>query len=161
MLLSSYAAWKIINLINLVDYTVRVYDQENFYDIKEEFGPEDGFMLAAGLTAYDSSPEDITDLSIGRLKFIKKIFSHSSRGIRFEDIETKFCNQTELLEGEETPSSDYFELADMTREHAQTYAPKMLCASNPADLTILGNYDAEEASNVMLVFEKCHSSWST
>ena len=92
LLLSSYAAWKIINLIKLIDYTVRVYDRENFFDIKEEFGPEDGFMLAAGLTAYDKSPDDITDLSIGRLKFIKKTFSHSLQGILFEDIETRVCN---------------------------------------------------------------------
>ena len=111
LLLSSYALWKLANLINRKDYTVRMYDQENFYDIKESFGPEDGFMLAAGLTAYDGNQEDITDLSIGRLRFIKKSFSYSEKGIQFKDVQTRPCNQTELLQGESTPSSGYFKLA--------------------------------------------------
>ena len=31
----------------------------------------------------------------------------------------------------------------------------MMCASDNEDLTLTGNYDSEEASNLMIVFEKC------
>ena len=57
---------------SLEDYKVQVNDQENFYSFKETFGTQDGFNIAAALTAYDGKPDDITDLSVGRLRFITK-----------------------------------------------------------------------------------------
>ena len=66
-----------------------------------------------------------------------------------------------MLEGSETPTSNFFELAEITKEDSQLYGPKMLCASDPADLSIYGNYDSEKASNLMIVFEKCDASWSS
>ena len=49
-----------------------VNDRENFYPFDSEFGAKDGFMVAAAITAFDGSSEDITDLSYGRLKFVMK-----------------------------------------------------------------------------------------
>lgn len=134
---------------------------ENYYSLDDDFGLQDDFMLAAALTAYDGSPEPITDLSIGRLRFIKKRFGRGISRVEFEDIETSFCNRTELLEGSLTPTSNFFELAEIIKEDSQLYGPKMLCASDPADLSIYGNYDSEKASNLMIVFEKCDASWSS
>ena len=36
----------------------------------------------------------------------------------------------------------------------------MICAKNPEDLNILGNYNTQKADNLMVVFELCDPSWS-
>ena len=111
--LTTYATWKIIGLFSQVDYKVQVHEQENFYDMEEVFGYKDGFMVAAGLTAYDGNSQDITDPSIGRLKFVKKSFGWTdTERVEFRDVETQVCNQKELLEGGDTASSHFYELAE-------------------------------------------------
>lgn len=73
-----------------------MHDQENFYKFTEEFKVNDGFMLAAALTAYDGNSTDITDHSIGRLKFTRKTWDGSdpvNGALKFEDIETVPCQQ--------------------------------------------------------------------
>ena len=51
------------------------------------------------------------------------------------------CDQKELLEGEETESSYFYELSEQTAVDAKTYGAKMICAKNPEDLSIMGNYN--------------------
>lgn len=51
-----------------------MHEVEDYFSIDEYFGYEDGFMMAAAVTGFDGSPDDITDLSIGRLRFVRKSF---------------------------------------------------------------------------------------
>ena len=83
-------------MTNFADYQVRVHEKSNFYEIEDGFGYEDGFMIAAAVTAFDGSAEDITDLSIGRLRFVMKSFDSSrAENLRqFIDIETGPCDGT-------------------------------------------------------------------
>lgn len=48
-----YASWKLLTMFTKTDYKVQVYDLESFYDYEAYFGVDDGFIVAAALTAYD------------------------------------------------------------------------------------------------------------
>ena len=71
-LLCFFAGYKLDGLMNFSDYKVQVHETDFYYDLKEPFGTLDGFAVAAAVTSYDGSPLDITDPSIGELKFIAK-----------------------------------------------------------------------------------------
>ena len=42
----------------------------------------------------------------------------------------------------------------------KTYGPKMLCPAEVDKLNLIGNYNTQKANNLMIVFERCHESWS-
>lgn len=57
------------------DYKIQELEKKFFYDASDEFTfDESQFMVAAAITAYDGSSEDITDLEVGELKFYMKRF---------------------------------------------------------------------------------------
>ena len=154
-----YAGWKLVTMFSQEDYKVQVNEQTNFYDYKQTFGIEDGFNFAAALTAYDGSSEDITDLSVGRMKFVTKNWdSEDPKMETFADLESEPCDQEKLLNGG-TNGSEYFKLDESTANDSRVYAPKMLCPVNLQKDKLQGNYNTQKAKNIMIVFEKCDSSW--
>ena len=91
-----YAVFKFNSLVNRNDYKVQVYSQENFFEAKDEFTYETGFTLAAGITSYDGNPDDITDPSIGEVKFYMKSFGSGLFTDPFVELETRRCEKDEL-----------------------------------------------------------------
>ena len=78
-------------MFSQAEYRVQAHDQENYYSFKDQLDIDAGFMLAAAVTAYDGNSEDITDPSIGRLKFVKKTWDGSDAengNLRFTEILT-------------------------------------------------------------------------
>ena len=67
----------VIDLYSNENYVIRVHEVEDYFEIDDSFGFEDGFIVAAAVTAFDGSSDDLTDLSIGRLKFVRKSFDSS------------------------------------------------------------------------------------
>ena len=53
ILLSMYGIFKLLSLMNYSDYNVQVSSKENYYVSEDSFGFEAGYMMAAGLIAYD------------------------------------------------------------------------------------------------------------
>mmetsp|Transcript_24759 Transcript_24759/g.30942 ORF Transcript_24759/g.30942 Transcript_24759/m.30942 type:complete len:199 (-) Transcript_24759:1123-1719(-) len=137
VLMLFYAGWKLLAMFTLTDYIVRVHDQDNFYAFTEGFGVEDGFMVAAAVSSYDGSPEDITDLSIGRMKFVKKTWDGTDPikgALKFVDVNTEPCDQDKLFG--RTSDTRFYELATNSVDDAKNYAPKLLCAVNDDEIKI-------------------------
>ena len=92
----SYTSWKLLVMFEQTEFKIQAHDQENYYDFEEEFGTNEGFALAAAITSYDGSSEDITDYSIGRFIFVKKEWDGSDKTkkdkIDFKILETEPCN---------------------------------------------------------------------
>ena len=55
--LLTYASYKFQTLISYTDYKVQVADKENFYTDNDFFSYDDGYIFAAGLTAYDGKSD--------------------------------------------------------------------------------------------------------
>ena len=53
------AGYKLDTMISLADYKVQVHDLEEYYDSVAQFGTNDGFQVAAAVTKYDGSTEEI------------------------------------------------------------------------------------------------------
>ena len=76
IILIGYALYKIQELTVNLDYSIQIHEKKLFYDPADELTFEnDGFMIAAAITDYDGSAEDITDPEIGEVKFYRKTFN--------------------------------------------------------------------------------------
>ena len=118
-------------------------------------------MLAAGVTAYDNSSADITDPSIGQLKFIIKSFSPTGDIDLFTELETKTCPLEYFLIDNFDVKTPFFEFPSYSENDVKIYGPKMRCLTKPEQLSLWGNFDTSYASNLMIVFEKCSNSTSS
>ena len=67
-----YGVYKMTNLVTYSDYAIQMHTKEHFFNDTDAFGSEQEFWLAGGVTAWDGSSLDITDPSIGQVKFYKK-----------------------------------------------------------------------------------------
>ena len=74
-------------------------------------------------------------------------------------MEHEPCDQEKLLGGGKNGST-FFKLNKKTETDARIYAPKMLCPIDLQDNQLQGDYNAQKAKNLMVIFEKCHESWS-
>ena len=68
-LILGYGSYKIMDLVYYKDFKLLKFEKENFYDMREPFTNEDGLMIAAAITAYDSETEPIEDPEVGEIKF--------------------------------------------------------------------------------------------
>ena len=65
---------------------------ENEFDASHSFGAEHGFVVAAAITAFDGKAFNITDPTIGELKFYYKTWDlEADTGLLFNEIETRPC----------------------------------------------------------------------
>ena len=75
IILIAFAAYRLTALTTHSDYKIQVQDKKFFYGDGDEFTFEESrFMIAAAVTAYDGSGEDITDPEVGEVKFYMKRF---------------------------------------------------------------------------------------
>ena len=114
-------------------------------------------MLGAAVSAFDQSSEDITDLEIGEVKFIRKQWG-GDKPLEFEEIPTVPCRDTDYFgpSGEgDLEDAPFLPVKHEMKVFHKTYGPKLLCPKDLNDIEIKGNYDTSVASNLMIVFEKC------
>ena len=113
-------------------------------------------MVAAGIPvgpdgqAHTGIPEDI-----GALKFYRKTWSPGS-STDFYEIPTRPCTRADFDWGEDTDNSEalFFE-AEKSIMDLENHWRDMICPFDVDEMYGSGNYDASEAENVMVVFEKC------
>ena len=90
VLLIGYALYKIQELTVNQEYSIQIHDKKLYYDAADAFTFEDnGFVMAAAITAYDGSPDDITDPEVSEVKFYRKTFDKDS--IEFTELPTVPC----------------------------------------------------------------------
>ena len=56
---------------------------------------------------------------------------------------------------EDGDSSNFFPITDISANDMEKYGPKLKCVDFDANYKLLGNFNTEIASNLMVVFERC------
>ena len=81
-----FALVKLNVLVERTEYDVIVENFEYNFDRNNKFGLDDGFVIAAAITAYDSSEEPIEDERIGTIQFYLKRWV-GTKFFRFSKLE--------------------------------------------------------------------------
>ena len=152
--------YKFTTLINKDEYRVQLRTIENEFTLSQTFGSSDGFAIAAAVTSYDGSSEDITDPEIGEIKFYQKQWDVDApqKGVFFTELKTKICEQGDFndIDGTNSETSPFYPLNPQSFTDLRTYGVgKMRCLADLKELEMFGDYDTNKASNLMVVFEKC------
>ena len=122
VILLTYGSYKITRLSNLQDYKVQTYILEDHYASNATFGNADGFAIAAAITSYDGSNEDITDPEIGEIKFYLKTWDidQPEFGLRFVELENKVCQPEDFNFGnvtDEANVSAFYPVKDLSESY--------------------------------------------
>lgn len=93
-LMGFYSVYKMMTLFALADYRIMQATSDNYFDVLPGFSGDDGFSIAAGITAYDGSPDPIEDPEIGTLKIYLKYWGMPDlgEGFGFKELETELCD---------------------------------------------------------------------
>ena len=160
--LLTYGSYKITRLVNFEDYQVGMYTLEDHYAPNATFGSADGFVVAAAITAYDGSTEDITDPEIGEIKFYLKQWDVDDPSfiVNFEELEHKICKPEDFnYQSSEKSASKFYPVRKQSKTDLKAYGPgKMRCIKDLDQLKMWGDFDNNKGSNLMIVFEKCDIS---
>ena len=157
-LILAYGSYKITDLIYYKDFKLLKFEKENFYDMREPFTNEDGLMIAAAITAYDSETEPIEDPEVGEIKFYLKQWDveniDAAESIQFIEIPTRPCIKDDFAEyNSESPL--FYPNKDGSKADMDIHRKKMKCVDRDQELLMYGRYESQAASNFMIVFERC------
>ena len=85
--------YKFTTLVSNDEYQVQLRTIENEFATNATFGSANGFAVAAAVTSFDGSSEDITDPEIGEIKFYLKSWDVDAqdKGIFFTELKQKVC----------------------------------------------------------------------
>ena len=157
--LLSYASYKFNDLVNYADYKVQVADKENYYTDTDFFTFEDGYIFAAGLTAYDGKGDKIEDESLATLKLYHKVWNASDPNVSFDfhEVPSRFCTQEDMNLDGNNDTYGFFEHSSVTTQEVLNYAPRLKCFQDPSVVRLAGNFDSGAASNFMMVVETCRN----
>ena len=85
LIILTFAMYKLAEMSDNAEYQVLTSRKDYFYDLTDDVNYEQAnFVIAAAVTDYDGNQEDITDPSIGEIKFYKKRWGGALRGGFFE-----------------------------------------------------------------------------
>ena len=111
LIISLFAGLKFIQLVQQSEYKIQVRTIENYFNHTDEFGYDDEFYVAGGVTAYDGSSKDISDLTIGQVKMYSKQWSSKTQSIIFTELPTKKC----VNETEDNEISDFYQASPISK----------------------------------------------
>ena len=155
ILLLAYAGYKVLALASNSDYKIQMHDQKYFYPEKEAIDSvKDNFIIAAAVTSYDGNPEDITDPEIGELVFYRKEWGPNVK-FDFIPLESIPCSEADYFSSKGYTKKVFSDILPVLREQYDIYSQKLKCIKNLDDMMVKGNYDTNEAANLMVVFEEC------
>ena len=95
ILVVTYSTYKFIDLIELNDYKIQEEKREKYYQYDMPLAQDQGFQVAAAITSYDGSSENIEDPEIGTIKMYIKYWRENieevadDEGFGFREIKTK------------------------------------------------------------------------
>ena len=151
--LITYGSYQLIKLMQNEDSIVQLRDLRNKYALNETFGLSDQFTVAAGLIDYENRDRvDMPDPEIGQLKIYHKHWTSNST-IGFKELKTRVCDQEDF---QSIDKSALYPVLDHNQQDVQKHAVgKFRCLDESQDLKLWGNYNTDQAQNLMIVFEKC------
>ena len=157
-----YGFAKADTMVNYLDNTIQEPSTKNHFDFDYVYNSKDGFRVAFGLTAYDSSsdPREL-DESFGTLAAYLKIWGEKDAAGQtlptyFKRLETRPCNKNDInLDNDENQDKYLFysPSAEFAKDLNRFY-PKLECLVND-DAELQGDYNSEKASQLVIRFEVC------
>lgn len=119
--------------------------------------------MAAGLSDYSGGKnKNITDVSMGQLRFIMKSYGYGEiSGINFKELETRPCTDADFnyAADHDDVYTQFYPVEASQDKDLVTYGPgTMECPKYPQHFSIRGSYDSLLADNLMVVFEKCNDA---
>ena len=155
LIILTFAVYKLAEMSDNAEYQVLTSRKDYFYELTDDVNYEDAnFVIAAAVTDYDGNQKDITDPSIGEIKFYKKRWGGALRGGFFELPQTT-CDPSSFNHDGNNAESIFFETDEPYLLDGRTYTPKMKCLSNHDDYLTYGNFDSSQGHNLVVVFERC------
>ena len=147
--LTMFIVAKLQTLILKSDVDILQNDDDNAIGQTERFSEEDGFFVAAGITAYDKDPNIIEKEEYGEI--IIEQYGWANEELGYEngsrEIPMHWCSESEIGMSDNDDSgtpSRAFPLVEHQLAEVSRYRRKFKCIK-PEDTVIWGNYDGESA----------------
>ena len=86
VIMFTIAGYQLSLLLTFGSYSVVNEGYDFYYNSDDRMGMRDGFAIAAAITRYDGSEEDIEDEEIGMVKFFLKSWDDPTGGLRFKEL---------------------------------------------------------------------------
>ena len=95
------------------------------------------------------------DPEIGAIKFVLKEWDSPTASVRFNDLETRNCQQEDVThdEGETQNEYGFYPFDPDTVGNLESVKGRLKCIDEPYE--IKGHYDSYTAANLMVVYEVC------
>ena len=154
LLLISFSGYKMIDLLGYDNYKLQVSTQSDFFPTEETFGEANGLQYAAILTNY--SGDIVEDPTIATLKFYYKSWGGEEDfgELNFRPIQTKACTDADFNNADENNTqSKFYPLISQYEKLFNAYKKNIKCMDE--ELEIYGEYNSEEAKNLLITIEKC------
>ena len=154
-----YASYKLNEMYVNTSFQVEEVEQEEVFASNATFTTADGFYVAAAITEYDRDPNPIEDPEVGTLKmYLKKwdVYDEENGGVTFEEVVLRPCQESDFDLGGGAPNSLFYDTNPSSMQDLVNHWRKLKCIQDPQQLTLFGNYDTEQAANLMIVFELCN-----
>ena len=112
--------------------------------------------MAAAVVAFDGQGFNITDPSIGVIKFyIKQWDVETNSDLEFKEIQTRPCVPSDFPTYRESKSDEsfFYPVKGTSQTYLNQYGVgRMLCLTEPENMKIHGNFNSENVANLMVVF---------
>ena len=140
MAIGFYASTQFINLVDYGSNTIMVSTKDSYFDMEYEFGTQDGFMIAFGLTTYDDDYEVTEDPQYGQLKAYYKSWGEDGQpGIVWTEVPSSPCTENQLKEG-----NLFYPVHKNSAFDLMAYHKKFKCVDKE-QLTVHGDYNSATA----------------
>ena len=164
MVVLTYASFKFNAMIMREEFNLRSMDLASDFLETERFDESHGFIVAAGVIAYQtlstSSYQNWRDSrieippEIGAFNFYFKVFDPIN-GVQWKQIETKWCEPEDFdVEDYPNPRSRFYKTL-RTVGDVRDFGPHLRCPVDTEDFMIYGSYETSVAQNFQAVFELC------
>ena len=91
IIISMFTGYKLLGMADNAEYQVLTSRKDYFYELRQEVNWMEGdFAVAAAVTKYDGDQNDITDPSMGEIKFYMKSWGSAVRG-GFRPVPQQTC----------------------------------------------------------------------
>lgn len=109
---------------------------------------------------WDLDDTPLEDPAYGEVKFIMKVWGSEVVGT-FTELESHYCREDELNDVEgSNKNSTFYPVTKLSEAHLNSYRGRFKCLDHPEQLNLSGNYQSSDASNLMVVFDKCNNATS-
>ena len=134
-----FAIVKLNVLIERTEYDVIIESFEYNFDQNNQFGLDDGFAIAAAITAYDSNESSIEDDRIGTIQFYLKHWT-GTQIFGFSRLKQRPCT-TQDFGTDETSQYGFYPLNKKMAGFTH-FERKMKCIDEP--FQIWGDYNSDD-----------------